>query len=50
VIVLVDASSSMTRIQVQEDNYEMEKEALNAGYSPARISAITVGIYQFQPS
>jgi OOP family OmpA-OmpF porin len=52
VIVLVDASSSMgtAHRKYKKTNYEMEKEALNAGYSRLPDLGYNVGVYQFSPS
>jgi len=52
VIVLVDASSSMgtAHRKYKKTNYEMEKEALNAGYSRLPDLGYNVGIYNFSPT
>jgi OmpA-OmpF porin, OOP family len=52
VIVLVDASSSMgaAHRKYKKTNYEMEKEALAAGYSRLPDLGYNVGIYNFSPS
>ena len=52
VIVLVDASSSMdtSHRKYKKTNYEMEKEALAAGYSRLPDLGYNVGIYNFSPT
>jgi len=52
VIVMVDASSSMdfSHRKYKKPNYEMEKEALAAGYSRMPDLGYNVGVYQFSPS
>ncbi|MCK7471247.1 MAG: VWA domain-containing protein [Desulfomicrobium escambiense] len=52
VIVLVDASSSMgfAHRKYKKTNYEMEKEALAAGYSRLPDLGYNVGIYNFSPA
>ena len=52
VIVLVDGSSSMAfdHRKYKKPNYDLEKEALNAGYSRLPDLGYNVGIYQFSPS
>lgn len=52
VIVLVDASSSMgtNHRKYKKTYYEMEKEALNAGYSRLPDLGYNVGVYNFSPS
>jgi len=52
VIVLVDASSSMgfTHRKYKKTNYEMEREALTAGYQRLPDLGYNVGIYNFSPS
>lgn len=52
VIILVDASSSMgtAHRKYKKSNYEMEKEALAAGYSRLPDLGYNVGIYTFSPS
>jgi len=52
VIVLVDASSSMgfTHRKYKKANYDLEKEALNAGYSRLPDLGYNVGVYNFSPS
>jgi OOP family OmpA-OmpF porin len=52
VIVLVDASSSMafSHRKFKKTNYELEKEALAAGYSRLPDLGYNVGIYTFSPS
>ena len=52
VIVLVDASSSMdfSHRKYKKTNYEMEKEALGAGYSRLPDLGYNVGVYNFSPS
>ena len=52
VIVLVDASSSMafSHRKYKKTNYDLEKEALNAGYSRLPDLGYNVGIYNFSPS
>jgi len=52
VIVLVDASSSMdfSHRKFKKTNYELEKEALGAGYSRLPDLGYNVGIYTFSPA
>jgi len=52
VIVLVDASSSMvfSHRKFKKTNYELEKEALGAGYSRLPDLGYNVGIYNFAPT
>jgi len=52
VIVLMDASSSMafSHRKYKKTNYELEKEALNAGYARLPDLGYNVGIYNFSPS
>jgi OOP family OmpA-OmpF porin len=52
VIVLVDASSSMafSHRKYKKPNYEMEKEALGAGYARLPDLGYNVGVYNFSPS
>jgi OmpA-OmpF porin, OOP family len=52
VIVLMDASSSMgtAHRKYKKTNYEMEKEALAAGYSRLPDLGYNVGVYTFSPS
>jgi OOP family OmpA-OmpF porin len=52
VIVLVDASSSMATAhrKYKKTNYQMEKEALAAGYSRLPDLGYNVGVYAFSPS
>jgi OOP family OmpA-OmpF porin len=51
VIVLVDASSSMAAAhrKYKKTNYEMEREALAAGYSRLPDLGYNVGVYTFSP-
>jgi hypothetical protein len=52
VIVLVDASSSMetTHRKYKKTNYQMEKEALQAGFTRLPDLGYNVGVYTFSPS
>jgi OmpA-OmpF porin, OOP family len=52
VIVLVDASSSMdfSHRKFKKTNYELEKEALGAGYSRLPDLGYNVGVYNFSPT
>jgi OmpA-OmpF porin, OOP family len=52
VIVLVDASSSMdfSHRKFKKTNYELEKEALAAGYSRLPDLGYNVGVYNFSPT
>jgi len=52
VIVLVDASSSMatTHRKYKKANYDLEKEALNAGTSRFPDIGYNIGVYNFSPS
>jgi OOP family OmpA-OmpF porin len=52
VVILVDASSSMafSHRKFKKTNYELEKEALFAGYSRLPDLGYNVGIYNFSPT
>jgi len=52
VIVLVDASSSMdfSHRKFKKTNYELQKEALAAGYSRLPDLGYNVGVYNFSPT
>ena len=52
VIVLVDASSSMdfSHRKFKKTNYELEREALAAGYSRLPDLGYNVGVYNFSPT
>jgi OmpA-OmpF porin, OOP family len=52
VIVLVDASSSMefSHRKFKKTNYELEKEALAAGYARLPDLGYNVGVYNFSPT
>jgi OmpA-OmpF porin, OOP family len=52
VIILVDASSSMafSHRKFKKTNYDLEKEALAAGYSRLPDLGYNVGIYNFAPT